>query len=55
MVAAAYSSIVIVACLVPSPPPVGRGLWSFWLTPPACVGAVCSTEVWHYGMVAAAC
>ena len=41
MVAAAYSSNVIVACLVPSPPPVGRGLWSFWLTPPRlCGGSV---------------
>ena len=45
------SSNVIVTCLVPSPP-VGWGLWSFWLAPPSLCGAVCSTE---YGMVAAAC
>ena len=31
--------------LVPSPPPVEWGLWSFWLTPPRLWGAVCSTEV----------
>ena len=29
---------VIVTCLVPSPPPVGWGLWSFWLAPPCLWG-----------------
>ena len=40
------SSNVIVTCLVPSPP-VGWGLWSFWLAPPSLCGAVCSTEIWY--------
>ena len=40
------TSNVIVTCLVPSPP-VGRGLWSFWLAPPRLCGAVCSTEIWY--------
>ena len=40
------SSNVIVKCLVPSPP-VGSGLWSFWLAPPRLCGAVCSTEIWY--------
>ena len=30
-----------------SPPPVGWGLWSFWLAPPRLGGAVCSTEIWY--------
>ena len=38
------SSNVIVTCLVPSPP-VGWGLWSFWLAPPRLCGAVCSTKI----------
>ena len=29
------------------PPPVGWGLWSFWLPPPSLCGAVCSTEIWY--------
>ena len=29
------------------PPPVGWGLWSFWLAPPSLCGAVCSTEIWY--------
>ena len=29
------------------PPPVGWGLWSFWLAPPRLWGAVCSTDVWY--------
>ena len=41
------SSNVIVTCLVPSSPPVGWGLWSFWLAPPRLCGAVCSTEIWY--------
>ena len=40
------SSNVIVTCLVPSPP-VGWGLWSFWLAPPRLCGAVSSTEIWY--------
>ena len=27
------------------PPPVGWGLWSFWLAPPRLCGAVCSTKI----------
>ena len=30
-----------------SSPPVGWGLWSFWLAPPRLCGAVCSTEIWY--------
>ena len=41
-----FRSNVIVTCLVPSPP-VGWGLWSFWLAPPSLCGAVCSTEIWY--------
>ena len=31
----------------PPSPPVGWGLWSFWLAPPRLCGAVCSTKVWY--------
>ena len=38
---------LLVVLSVPSPPPVGWGLWPFWLAPPRLCRAVCSAEMWY--------